>query len=200
MISSSTTPKVISYNIKAFCKEIDSAGNPVYVIVKPDSTAAINSCFESVAAYIKQNGGSTQYGWIIWEESKQSFLEAEFHAVWVSSSGEMVDITPKVDGESIILFLPDTKRVYKRKLIENRRKLLVINDETLRWLWLGHRQYLFKEKHFKNGQVDMNAALKDKALWDRWENQAQCIKFSRNGQCPCGSGKRLKSCCGKRVR
>ena len=31
---------------------------------------------------------------------------------------------------------------------------------------VGHHQYLFKEKRFKNGQVDMDAALKDKALWD----------------------------------
>ena len=108
MISGSTTPRVISEDIKAFCLDIDSSQIQVYVMVKPHPTATINSCFESVAAYIKQNGGSIQYGWIIWEESKQLFMEAEFHAVWVSPSGEMIDITPKIDDESSILFLPDT--------------------------------------------------------------------------------------------
>ncbi len=198
MILNSTTPKTVSEAIKVFCADIDSAQPPIYVPVRPDPTAAINSCFGSVSNFVSRGGGSIQYGWIIWAGSKQLFLEAEFHAVWVSPFYEMIDITPKIDGEVNILFLPDMKRVYKGQLIENKRKLLVINDATLRWLWLGHHRHLFKERHFKNGQVDMEAALRDKDQWDQWESQAEALTFSRNCYCPCGSGKRLKSCCGRR--
>ncbi len=197
MIINSTTPKIISNDIKAFCADIDSAQASLYVPVRPAPEAEINSCFGSVVDHANRHGGSIQYGWIIWEEPSQLVLEAEFHAVWVLPSGDLVDITPKADGELNILFLPDTNLVYTGQLVENRRKLLVISDLTLRWLWLGHKKHLFKERYFRNGQVDMVAALKDKDQWDQVESNAEVITFGRNSYCPCGSGKRLRLCCGR---
>lgn len=39
-------------------------------------------------------------------------IEAEFHANWISPGGEEMDITPKPNGISRILFLPDSARTY----------------------------------------------------------------------------------------
>ena len=189
-----TTPTTISDAIRAFCEDIDSTQESVYVPVRPVPQARINSCFGSVRDYISQYGGGIQYGWIIWE-LPNVFLEAEFHAIWVSPSGELVDITPKIDNEDTILFLPDSKRVYEYRLVENLRKPLVRNNFTLEWLWRGHNYYLIKQKHFRNEEVDIKAAAEELAKWES-KNKAGPPKIGRNDPCLCGSGKKFKQCCG----
>jgi hypothetical protein len=57
-------------------------------------------------------------------------LDAEFHAVWSSPDGTLVDIVPKGDGEQRILFLPDSHRTWANKLVPNKRKALR-NDPVL---------------------------------------------------------------------
>jgi hypothetical protein len=44
---------------------------------------------------------------MIWECAM--FAEAEFQCVWRSTEGQQIDITPRRDGEAMILFLPDPK-------------------------------------------------------------------------------------------
>ncbi|WFS63568.1 hypothetical protein LF599_05225 [Pseudodesulfovibrio thermohalotolerans] len=58
---------------------------------------------------IEQNGGSTIYGWKIWIMPK-IFIEAEFHAIWQSETGDYVDITPNRDGENEIYFYLTPKK------------------------------------------------------------------------------------------
>jgi hypothetical protein len=196
----STTPTRISDEIRAFCADIDPTQIPVYVQVRPATQAKINSYFDSVLDHATQKGGAIQYGWIIWEELSNNFLEAEFHAVWVSSSRELIDITPKIDNEATILFLPDSKRVYKGRLVENRRKLLVVTDLTLQWIWFGHNCYLIKSKHFLDGKVDEQSANKELAQWTDLQQRAGAPKFHATDSCPCGSVKKLKRCCGRKIK
>ena len=105
-----TTPEEITEKILKFCKEkIDPTTTPVFLELVPVGDCMLGDCFGNVENYVKNNGGRIQYGWIIWE-IPNFFLEAEFHAVWINEDGEYIDITPKVDGERKILFLPDSKR------------------------------------------------------------------------------------------
>lgn len=105
-----TTPKEITERILKFCKEkIDQTTKPIFLKLVQVENCRFGDCFGNVENYIKNNGGSVQYGWIIWE-IPNLFVEAEFHAVWVNNEGEYIDITPKVDGEKEILFLPDSKK------------------------------------------------------------------------------------------
>ncbi|MDD5311824.1 MAG: SEC-C domain-containing protein [Dehalococcoidia bacterium] len=177
--------------------EIDSTQTPIYIPVRPVPKAKMNECFGSVLNHISLHGGRIQYGWIIWEELQKRFLEAEFHAVWVSPSGEFVDIMPKIDKENTILFMPDSKRIYKGQLIENRRKLLVISDLILEWLWFGHNCHSIKEKHFENGKLNEIAANAELVQWMNFVKKNGVPIFSRSGSCPCGSGKKLKLCHGR---
>lgn len=105
-----TTPQEITKKILKFCKEkIDSATKPVFLKLAPVGNCRLLDCFGNVENWIKDNGGSIQYGWIIWD-NPNIFIEAEFHAVWVNDKGEYIDITPKIDGEEKILFIPDNNR------------------------------------------------------------------------------------------
>ena len=190
-----TTPKTISDHITAFCKEIDPTEEPLYVSLQFVSEAKINFCYPNVRSYIALNAGGIQHGWIIWESL--DVLEAEFHAVWVSPVGEFIDITPKADGENEILFLPDSKRVYRNHLIENRKKPLVYTKATWSWMWDAHQIHRIKQRHFRHGEVDAQAASAelDKFLDSQEEGSTPDIK--PNASCLCGSGKKFKKCCSR---
>jgi hypothetical protein len=97
-----TTPKVITPLIKEFLRELKSQP-PEYVQVVTSMGGRIGRCWENVGAVVRKNGGQRRYGWTIWERSGL-FLTAEFHAVWCTADGELVDVTPKADGERRVLF------------------------------------------------------------------------------------------------
>jgi hypothetical protein len=125
-----------------------------------------------------------------------TFLEAEFHSVWLNPAGELIDIIPKLDNETEILFLPDSNRVYEGKLVENIRKPLVDNKYSHTRLLVEKRRFEIRKKHFKNGEVNGPAA---EAEFEEWiqsiERQKQ--EIGRNDPCYCKSGKKYKKCCGK---
>lgn len=105
-----TTPRKITERILEFCREkIDPTTKPIFLKLVQAENCNFSDCFGNVENYIENNGGGVQYGWIIWE-TPNLFVEGEFHAVWVNNKGEYVDITPKIDGEKEILFLPDSRR------------------------------------------------------------------------------------------
>jgi hypothetical protein len=118
-----TTPKAITDEIQQFCSSIDSTQQPVFLAVQPEQGAKYRQCFVNVAQKQQQLGGAAQHGWIIWE-SPGIYLEAEFHSVWVSDHGKLIDVTPQPDKEETILFLPDSVRVWNGSPVPNFRKAL----------------------------------------------------------------------------
>jgi len=126
-------PKVASNtmpNIIALCEQLVPNGKPLYLNVEPVNGAVENECYKNVESMIKNNGGSIQYGWQIWETIPNLMAEAEFHAVWIDSNGTLHDVTPKsLPGINRILFLPDPLRKYLGKQIDNVR--VPLRDEVL---------------------------------------------------------------------
>src|SRR5438552_1876414 len=114
-----TAPRAITQTVLQFCAQIASGQHPFYVEVKPDPMALPLECFPNVAAKIAQEAGTVEHGWAIWEWPGV-FLEAEFHAVWGSPDGKLIDVTPTPDGEKRILYLPDPKRKYQGTSLPNR--------------------------------------------------------------------------------
>lgn len=104
--SNETTPAAITPEIIAFCDSL-KADPPVYLPVQKDRNGMYGFCNIGVLEKIKVDGGAIRFGWIIWEYPR-AYLTAEFHAVWVSATGELIDITPKPDGETRIVFAGDT--------------------------------------------------------------------------------------------
>lgn len=118
-----TTPAEISPEILDFCSKLVPDSAPQWIGHTAFSGAQISSCYENVEALIHNRGGSTLLGWIIWEWPG-IVLEAEFHAVWQAPDGDLVDPTPKQDGERRILFLPQPGVVDEGGVVPSRYEAL----------------------------------------------------------------------------
>ena len=130
-------PEESTGSIRKFCKDI-SNGTPEYLEYTDTKYGyEATHCHDNVRHYVKHHGGEVVYGWIIWCNTKFK-LEAEHHAVWKSPSGKLYDITPRVDGEEKVLFLPDPGRPYdfeSRFLWCNRHN----GDPILRFAYQGQK-------------------------------------------------------------
>ena len=199
-----TTPKEITEEILEFCKEIDSTTKPNFLELSQVEEYICEECYGNVENHIKKNGGGVQYGWIIWEDPK-IFLEGEFHAVWVNSEGKYTDVTPKVDGEDRILFLPDSKKKFTGELIDNIRKPLVDNAYTRTQVRVEERKFEIKKKYY-DGSIQIKIPKFEIDNLERYRVETLLseikkdklmgkMKIGRNQPCPCGSGKKYKKCC-----
>lgn len=198
-----TTPTSMNVDVLKFCKEIDPTTNPIFVNVIPIKDSVYNECYGNVEDYVKKNGGKIEYGWIIWE-IPNTYIEAEFHAVWVNNKGEYIDITPKEDGEKRILFLKDSGRKFIGELIDNIRKPLVDKAETRTMVAVGKKKFKMQNKYYdgnvikipefeiKNLEVFREKVFLSEIQKDKLDGK---IKIGRNEPCPCGSGKKYKKCC-----
>lgn len=119
-----TTPEVISEKILAFCNQV--AGTvPVYVPVKP--LGLPRQCYLNCAKFVKEHPRARiVYGWVIWESNLMLALELEHHAVIQYPNGEYFDLTPPVDGENRILFLPQDKAP-KTEILAERGDIFLLN-------------------------------------------------------------------------
>jgi hypothetical protein len=118
------TPRALTQDIHELCRLVSPSTLPSCVPGSPETFAVQSECYGNVAEKIRRDGGSLRYGWQIWEK-KRLFIEAEFHAVWVSPNGAMIDITPKDIPTKSILFLPDPIRRFEGRRIDNIRRTLV---------------------------------------------------------------------------
>ncbi len=116
-------PSRITADVRRICRKIGGLEEPRFVEVTAPSAftaAELDDCFEDVRRQVEQHGGSIQHGWTIWEWPG-IFIEGEFHAVWRDPNGDLIDVTPKKDGEKQILFAPDPTRVFSGRRIDNIR-------------------------------------------------------------------------------
>ena len=199
-----TTPNEISEEILQFCGEIDPTTKPVFLEFFQVDGYISGECYGNVEKHIEKNGGDVQYGWIIWEDPKL-LLEAEFHAVWVNKKGEYIDVTPKVDKENRVLFLPDSKRELNGKLIDNIRKALADNADVRTRIKVGKKKFEIRNKYYEGNPIiqipefelrNLDSYLKtvyfEEINKDKLNGK---VKIYVNEPCPCGSGKKYKRCC-----
>lgn len=117
------TPRVpdkITSPVRRLCNTLVPGGRPIFVKVYPDENADPNDCFVTVENKIRTAGGRAQYGWAIWY-LPGILMEAEFHSVWVSLEGDYTDVSRRALNFKEIMFLPDPRRVYSGKQVDNVR-------------------------------------------------------------------------------
>jgi hypothetical protein len=95
-----TTPKAIDEAVIAFFTDL-GVSNAQFVEVRPAPGAELGMCQRNVTEHIKRNGGTLVHVWAIW--ANRLFLMGEFHAVWRSPTGTLVDVTPAAEGETRVL-------------------------------------------------------------------------------------------------
>ena len=106
-----TTPAGITEQVRRFADSLVPGAAPVRVqFAAMTPPGVVDECYENVGAVVRSSGGQALLGWTIWE-APGVFLEATFHAVWRGDDGELLDPTPKADGELITLFVPDPNAV-----------------------------------------------------------------------------------------
>jgi len=188
-------PRINRQHVQEFCGEISPDIEPNYLEVSSSQQDILLDCFMNVEKRVTEVGGSIQYGWRIWEWSN-TLIEAEFHAVWLTPEGRLVDNTPAPKDFRRILFLPDSSRTYEGRQIDNIRKALYkhpLVDEFIR-LWeeqfeiynRGERAYMHGKMSFKEGEAHRLIAIKKRIM------QIQMLL----SLCPCGSLLRFYRCCG----
>ncbi len=105
-----TTPGMISGSLKGFLRTLDSADKPLFLPFTATSSDYLTGyCQSNCEAEHRRTGADIVFGWMIWEAVAASFIEAEFHSV-VRWRRHLKDITPRRDGEKLILFVPDAER------------------------------------------------------------------------------------------
>lgn len=167
----------------------------------PAPGAIAGECFHNVLNKLKSDGGIIVYGWLIWEWPRV-YIEAEHHAIW-EKDGALIDVTPHVNGEPNVLFLPDPKRIYdyksKKRLINVKRSLGMFACAD-RWIAVSDAFQNTLEDHSVNGEIRMNRGHL-KAIWEQSRNTQiellveLALNTKRNDPCFCNSGKKFKKCC-----
>ena len=115
----------IDNNVKGFQRSIPGTTRPVFVPLRPRADSIENDCFENVRRQIAAEGGEIVHGWRIYG-FPELFLEAEFHAVWKSPRGDLLDVSlPPEEGTARIVFFPDPTRSFQGEPIPNRHWPLV---------------------------------------------------------------------------
>jgi hypothetical protein len=176
------------------------------VPVKAPEGALPNECFENVRLQVAAHGGGIRYGWMLWEWPA-ILLEAEFHAVWANPQGSLLDVTPKVDGEKQILFLPNSTRIYENKYVDNVRMALRDDRDVREFIQVVEEIGRIRARYTVNGLAEVPA----EEVLPLEQRKMQLIarlqprpparpdgRVGRNDPCPCGSGKKFKKCHGAR--
>lgn len=94
-------------------------------------------------------------GWIIWEDPGL-LVEAEFHVVWADPGGNLVDVTPKPDGEQRILFVRDSSVIWDFSApVGNKRKFLVDTLQTRQLAEINSKLDALRARYWKEGGYEI---------------------------------------------
>ena len=194
-----TTPMAITPEIVNLCKSI-SEDVPLYVRVDPAPGMTYQNCFPNVASLVEQVGGKQVNGWAIWQFANV-YIYLEAHSVWQNDVGTLIDPTPHIDGESQILFLPDSTVVFNGRKIPGKR--MPLTDSLLAKEYVDNATEMgyYIINHYNGDKLSPDDPLYPRLSHAYRRNQELLAIFrtnvNRNDDCPCGSGIKYKKCCGK---
>lgn len=194
-IKTPITPIANSNSVSLIKERINSSYEPQYVKVSPVQNAPILECFDIVDEHIAKNGGNRILGWALWE-LPSFFIEAEFHAIWESPSGDLVDLVPRSTPTSRILFIRDKDMLYEGLRVNNIRinysnnhiieDLFKIYDEE--FAVFGPEGIVFQHQQF----LDYSFKMRKVSVHERMELIYKHLK--KSDPCFCNSGEMLKNC------
>ncbi|MBJ8452933.1 hypothetical protein I6M90_13900 [Acinetobacter bereziniae] len=197
------TPFLESNSVKALLKHMKKSGNPIYVKSKPNQNTIQNECFPMVDEYISLNGGERVLGWTLWE-LPGLFIEAEFHAVWKSPEGELIDLNPRPLKTENILFLQDDSIEYNNYQINNFRLPLTNNPIVINFLNLHDKMFEFMNRGERKGQYgEIKLNTSEQAEYNLIMSHMMMVSndmvstykpLGLYDPCICGSGKKAKWC------
>lgn len=197
------TPSKIDDDVKKLINMICPGSKPIYLLVEPESYAEVCECFPAVGEKIRRDGGSQQLGWQIWKTG--IIMEAEFHVVWKSPSGELKDITPKQMAVQQILFLPDPKVKYEGAQVDNIRINISGNQIVDDFIEVSKAIFRIQNKGQRAFQHKIELAEDEANVYEMLNTLRETISLmvlqgkSKNSPCFCGNRNKYKHCHGKNL-
>ncbi|CRM57587.1 hypothetical protein [Pseudomonas sp. 37 R 15] len=140
-----------------FCNHVAEKQAPILIAHKPVFGKPMQECFNIVPEHVVAHGGKQLIGWAIWDVA-DVYIEAEFHAVWQDVQGNIVDLTPRPIPEQTTLFLPDPRREYCGRQVDNIRRSLVDDIDVTRYLHLASRSFQILNKGdlaYQHGEITL---------------------------------------------
>lgn len=199
------TPTEVTRELVDLCTTLAPGVEPTYVVVRPIDGASANECFPLVNTAVLRDGGRLLLGWSLWE-LPGVFMEAEFHAVWASPAGELIDVTPKDITVSRILFLPGKYLVYSGRQVNNVRRALSSDPCIAEYFATFDAEYELMNRGVRadqHGEIKLTESEADELhsiqtkraiIFPQVLNLAAFI--GAYTPCPCSSGKKVKWCHG----
>ena len=199
------TPAEVSRELADLSASLAPGVEPAYVMVHPTQGAPTNECFPLVDAAVLRDGGSRVLGWSLWE-LPSVFVEAEFHAVWASPAGELIDVAPKSRPVTRILFLPGKDLVYSGRQVNNVRRPLSNDPCVPEYFATFDAEYELLNRGARadqHGEIELTDAEADEyhsIQAHRARLFAQVLRLAAfvgpYTPCSCNSGKKVKWCHG----
>jgi hypothetical protein len=106
------TQREISALVREACRSVITDAEPIHVPVRLESFSRAEDCHGNVAGKVSRDGGLRQSGWVVWEIPEWE-IQLEFHSVWQSPNGTLIDVTPALHGGPEVLFVRDPARTYE---------------------------------------------------------------------------------------
>lgn len=194
-------PQITNENVPVLLAKLKPTGNPVSISVVPEDGTAPNECFDNVAAKILRDGGERIVGWQLWQHP--FMLEAEYHAVWRSPEGSIVDITPKNIRTDHILFVEDRNRPYEGRQLDNLRQNTTANQLIDDFIALAETKFYLLNYGERAFQKEVFPSDNEMEILKYIQGMMMGINTMilagkvRNSPCFCNSGTKYKQCHGK---
>lgn len=123
-------PVIDMPEVRSLCERLVPGEIPEVLKVDAPPWAEPQDCIGNVKSVVKLHGGSTDYGWRLWETLPGLMIEAEFHAVWRHDDGRRHEVTPSETPDvATVVFLADPSLVYEARQIDNVR--VPLTDDPL---------------------------------------------------------------------
>lgn len=197
------TPLTIRDEIRRLCERVSPKHELRFLNVTPVSGAKPDNCFENVAAEVVRAGGKRVCGWAVFEWPR-IWIEFQFHAVWNDNEGNLIDVTPRGDGENVVLFLPADFE-YNGTPVPTRLFASGSSPQINRLMELQVEINRIKSDYFvrTKGRTRMDDISARPVLLLEEEKSfiLHAMRYApqRNEPCPCLSRKKFKHCHGKHL-
>jgi hypothetical protein len=179
---------------------LDIKALPFYVEIKPELDAINGSCFINVKDKIAEYGGEEVLGWQFIEYTYM--IEAEFHSIWRTPEGQLLDITPpSYPVANQILFIIDLNKKYLGVPTDNARINTTSNKLVDDIIEIEKVKFEI-QNHFYDSNGIIKSIISDEAqlYWNLINFLSIDIYkyYEMNGsvknQCYCNSGKIYNNC------
>ena len=103
-------PLKVMSDVSLFCQSL-SPREPLLLPYTDHGLLREKYCHVNVRDLVEASGGRHQHRWLVfrWKEDG-NILQSQYHSVWVTPEGTMLNVTPHSSEHDQVLFLPDDLR------------------------------------------------------------------------------------------